>query len=282
MVPNPSELEQRILQTSLKSKWPFLKSLERNTVHASLEARDDKVIPIGTSKLGGEPDLPAGQEWPATLEGEPLAFVGQVDFAAAAPHDRDGLLPESGSASFFYSLDQDGWGFDPKADADKFKVLFFPATTRLERRKTPEYLIEEGLHPACVLTFGAATSLPDYSDQRLETELSEDELDTYQETTDPGRRTKLLGYADQIQDEMELECALVSHGINCGSADGYNDPRRPAIEKEKSDWILLLQVDSEDEAELHWGDCGRLYFWIRKQDLASLNFDRAWLILQCT
>jgi uncharacterized protein YwqG len=30
-----------------------------------------------------------------------------------------------------------------------------------------------------------------------------------------------------------------------------------------------------------WGDGGRLYFWIREQDLAVNNFDKTWLVLQC-
>jgi uncharacterized protein YwqG len=30
-----------------------------------------------------------------------------------------------------------------------------------------------------------------------------------------------------------------------------------------------------------WGDAGRLYFWIRKQDLAEQSFDAVWAILQC-
>ena len=30
-----------------------------------------------------------------------------------------------------------------------------------------------------------------------------------------------------------------------------------------------------------FGDCGRVYFCIRKEDLAARRFDRVWLILQC-
>ncbi|MGM1430739.1 DUF1963 domain-containing protein [Sphingobacterium lactis] len=27
-------------------------------------------------------------------------------------------------------------------------------------------------------------------------------------------------------------------------------------------WTLLLQIDSNEENEMRWADCGRLYFWI--------------------
>jgi uncharacterized protein YwqG len=45
--------------------------------------------------------------------------------------------------------------------------------------------------------------------------------------------------------------------------------------------MLLLQIDSDDAIGWTWGDAGRLYFWIRKQDLAARRFDRVWTILQC-
>ena len=33
--------------------------------------------------------------------------------------------------------------------------------------------------------------------------------------------------------------------------------------------------------ELMFGDCGHIYFYITKEDLAARRFDRVWLILQC-
>ena len=31
-----------------------------------------------------------------------------------------------------------------------------------------------------------------------------------------------------------------------------------------------------------WGDCGRLYFWIRQEDLRRCVFDNVWMLLQCS
>ena len=33
--------------------------------------------------------------------------------------------------------------------------------------------------------------------------------------------------------------------------------------------------------ELMFGDCGHIYFYITKEDLAARRFDRIWLVLQC-
>lgn len=47
----------------------------------------------------------------------------------------------------------------------------------------------------------------------------------------------------------------------------------------------MFQLDSvkseEEDFELMLGDCGMLYFYIRKEDLPARRFDRVWLILQC-
>lgn len=47
-----------------------------------------------------------------------------------------------------------------------------------------------------------------------------------------------------------------------------------------SDWELLLQLDASDEAGMKWGDCGGLYYWIRRQDLAAARFDQSWFVFQ--
>jgi uncharacterized protein YwqG len=91
---------------------------------------------------------------------------------------------------------------------------------------------------------------------------------------------RLGGYPDPVQGDMQLECQLVSHGIFCGNSTGYADPRRKELESGATDWILLLQVDSDDAIEWSWADGGRLYFWIRRQDLANRRFDAVRAILQ--
>jgi hypothetical protein len=47
------------------------------------------------------------------------------------------------------------------------------------------------------------------------------------------------------------------------------------------DWQLILQIDSDIEAGMEWGDVGRLYLCARKHDLVARRFDRCWMIMQC-
>ncbi len=114
---------------------------------------------------------------------------------------------------------------------------------------------------------------------RLYGDFFETYLNANEDDTD--KKSRVLGYPDPIQGEMSLECQLASNGLYCGDASGYQDPRRAALEAGARDWRLLLQVDSEDDAGMMWGDVGRLYYWIRRQDLKKAEFGNTWVILEC-
>ena len=93
---------------------------------------------------------------------------------------------------------------------------------------------------------------------------------------------QLLGHELNLQQsDMQLECQLASHGLYCGDSSGYKDPRRKELESGAGEWRLLFQMDSDDDLNVMWGDCGMLYFWIRKADLRCRYFDKTWTILQC-
>jgi uncharacterized protein YwqG len=82
---------------------------------------------------------------------------------------------------------------------------------------------------------------------------------------------------------MELECQLASNGIYCGGASCNQVEEAKALAAGASNWRLLLQIDTdEDGPGWMWGDVGRIYFWVKQQDVRSLRFDDAWLVLQCS
>ena len=112
--------------------------------------------------------------------------------------------------------------------------------------------------------------------------LNEEEGDLYMDIEGFPEINKMFGYADIVQNEMELECEMVTHGLFCGDGEAYKSVRMPEFKKNAKDWLLLLQIDSnEDDAGMIWGDVGRIYFWIKKEDLMNKNFDKTWVIIQC-
>ena len=92
---------------------------------------------------------------------------------------------------------------------------------------------------------------------------------------------KLFGYPNLIQGDIFLESQLVTNGLYCGNPSSYKDPKAKELRQGVSDWMLLLQIDSDDNADMQWGDVGRVYFTIKKQDLQNRNFDAAWSVFQC-
>ena len=89
-------------------------------------------------------------------------------------------------------------------------------------------------------------------------------------------------YASAVQNaDMEMECQLASNGLYVGDSTGYHDPRAAELKEGASDWRLLLQVDSDDDINLMWGDVGMVYFWVREQDASAGDFSRTWIVLQC-
>jgi len=118
------------------------------------------------------------------------------------------------------------------------------------------------------------------------TSLTDEEADEYCEEAE-GRYGDLEmhqvgGYPLPIQQaNMDLECQLVANGIYTGNAKGWKNPRIKELEPGAKDWRLLFQLDSDEDLDFIWGDCGILYFWIREQDARAGNFDDVWMILQC-
>ena len=92
------------------------------SIHFSLDC--SRTAKIGESKVGGQPDLPEGFEWPKS-EYANLDFLLKIDLATVAPLDPLRELPSSGLLSFFYDLHEQPWGFDPTENESWRRLLHF-------------------------------------------------------------------------------------------------------------------------------------------------------------
>ncbi len=278
---NRCYVEKVFQETSLKNYWTRIEPLIRKDIEVDLTPETEETIEIGCSKLGGRPDLPPTVEWPTEPSSASLSFIGQVNLAEVTSFDQDKLLPSQGWLWFFYSIDQP-WGFDPH-DAGKFKVLFNDGPAeQLRRLDYPDDVTEDVRFSPSRMGFLESVSLPSWENDTIRQIIDQEEAkDEYFDLTCADRETKLLGYADNIQGEMERECALVTHGLYCGNSSGYQDPRAAEFGKEQDQWQLLFQVGSHEKAGMMWGDGGRLYYWIKKADLKKRDFSQCWVILQC-
>jgi uncharacterized protein YwqG len=239
------------------------------------------------SHLGGGALLPQGFRWPASKR-RPLDFLLQIDLAAVAPFAPPGLLPDQGLLTFFYDLVNQQWGYDPAETDGARVVLVTDASVSAVPGPEPGQFLEERQ-----LEFGRAETLPTAGSRAFDALYKEsgaqlpDAYGEYQEAFErgfypsPSGRHRLLGHSANVQGDMQLEAQLVTHGLYCGDASGYEDPRAAGLAAKADDWMLLLQLDSDDTAQIMWGDMGMLYFWIRREDLMKRRFDAVWMTLQC-
>jgi uncharacterized protein YwqG len=272
--PSWDDLPSALEQVGLGARSEAILALARPAVGLDVIELDESEIPLGASKLGGFPDIPSSTEWP-NFEGEGLSFVAQLDLAQVAPL-APGPLPSSGLLSFFY--DNEVWGSDPE-DCAGWSVLWTPAGEQLVRREEPADMGEYGeVFDSCLLKPRLVQTLPSIeSDIYNGLGLSEEENEAYDELLlELGHPSpvQVFGYPDPVQREMESQCEEASTGLYEGDGKFGSSGN--------SNWRLLLQVDSVDEAGMMWGDVGMLYFWIREEDLVAQRFDRVWMIMQCS
>lgn len=264
-----------------------LKELLRPGIELHLTTADEADLDVGASKIGGRPDLPAGVAWPRWNEA-PLSHIVQIRLSDVAPYDIEGVLPKVGMLHFFYDARQESWGFDP-ADRGSWQVLHYEAEEGLTRAEPPgDFPDDYGDFGACALEFSRIALLPGYDSieiQRLELTNAEGdaliELNESMGLAGEAERSWLLGCLDNIQSDPREEGQMAAEGLYAGDQTGYQDPRAPEVLAAAGQWRLLLQVCSESEAGMMWGDAGMLYFLIRDEDLKRGDFSRTWMVLQC-
>ena len=274
----------------------ILDSLKKNEITISTEFNNNSEM-IDKSKIGGKPYLPKDFIWPY-YQGLPLSFLAQISLEEVSLLDKDKLLPSTGMLYFFYELETQEWGYSPQ-NKGCAKVFYFEDSSNFELIDFPKNMEDDYKIPEFKINFKSNISLPSYEDffnlvedkEELK-DITENEFyDIYHSAYDElskkylvpiEKYIKLLAYPDVIQNSMEEECAVVARGFNMGGI-GYPKKYKEEIKKASKDWILLFQMDTVETSdyELMFGDCGHIYFWIKKEDLANKNFENIWLILQC-
>ncbi len=132
-------------------------SLVRPCVAADSERCDEATVPVGASKFGGRPDVPAGFEWPMAGQ-NPCWFVAQVRLADLGPFDTGYQLSRAGLLSFFYHDDDGAAGRKPR-------VLVLPGSRLRRTDIVPDERyggreFHEEHFPARTLRFSQGYSLP--------------------------------------------------------------------------------------------------------------------------
>ena len=246
----------------------------------------------GLTKFGGKPDVPEDFEW-AYYNGRPLAFLMQLDLSEMppAPHPHHLLwLPNTGVLSFFYELETKPQSVDDE-DFGFVRVYWFEDKTALHGTEFPDDLKAEYRLPALKITARSEKSYQSYPDFLLQRAKLVEDWESFERAQnsigidDSGNRSKMLGWADPIRGNMTADCELMSRGYFLGDGQGRSEitplDRQEAEQWSAKDWVPLLQLDTVTDGDfsLDFGG-GRIYFYIRRDDLADRNFKNIMLFLQ--
>lgn len=281
-----------------KELYAAVKALKKNEI-IMIPKEKALISHPGASKIGGKPYLPADFVWPTYTDKDatitrPLSFFCQINLSDIKSYDKEGLLPDRGILYFFYECESMKWGFDAK-DKGAARVFYCDSTDAigLAPRDLPDNISEDYVIPEIALQFKCGKSYPTFEEfevyNNLETDFGEyDEIleELGINTSEDRDCHKMLGYADVIQNEMLTEAERVSRGLYCGDSESYqNTPKdiEADIAKCAGDWVLLCQISTitKGDFEFMFGDCGMLYFYIKKSDLAAKNFENIHFSVQC-
>lgn len=275
-----------------------VKSYAKQAINLHIAGDTEEVL--GGTRFGGHPDVPKDFVWPTfetatifddTVKERPLSFIAQFRCADLTPYDTEALLPKTGILSFFYETLSMEWGYSPENKGCSH-VYWFPEED-LQQAQFPTDLEEDCRFPALAIQFSSEINVPSLEDiyDKIDTRnLDWQEYTSYCEQIGNVSQTqnevsKLLGWADVIQNSMTIECELVSQGYETGY--GVQDIPKTVIEQAEQtsleQWQLLFQLDTveNDTFCLMFGDCGRIYYYIKTEDLKQKRFENHWLVLQC-
>lgn len=224
------------------------------------------IVP-GQSKLGGFPDLPNLQAFPFDEQAFPYRFVAQINLAtiAQANPPLDLPLPKKGLLSFFVDdrlyeakvlWTEEIEELKPIQEAPSKFVPFPCQRVTFQRWYT---------HPAHDQYYKEMLPSPlTFKDKLLGKRSLKPSSDILDEITETASVYDL--YYELYGEELEPKHQIGGHYQTLQGNYSLEPDGKP------ENWYLLLQLDSDSRIDFNWMDGGRLYFFLKKEDLLKQDF----------
>jgi len=225
------------------------------------------------SKFGGTPYLPKDFEYPRGSEGQPLFLLAQINFDEIPMLES---FPKHGILQFYIGDDnQYGLQFENMTRQENFRICFFPEVVKDE-----EILVKD-FNFLPLSTFVPVSVSKPYS---LVFELGQQPISAYDyQFEDTIFREGFPGSGENlypILDKYEKLFRADGHKLGGYPYFTQSDPRW--IEKyNNKDFRLLLQVDTDSNSEIMWGDSGVANFFINETDLEECVFSEVMYNWDC-
>jgi len=235
-----------------------------------IETKAEESLRLDQSKFGGFPYYPKNYEYPTDSNGQAMFLLAQINFSET-PELKP--LPNSGILQFYISGGSDVYGvcFENLARQEDFKVQYFS-----EVLEDQDLLITDFGFLPDIETY----SLPIDKQASLSFSLKYAPISVYDfrfESTilniDPNMKYELFEEYKHVYEQYERLFRSEGHKIGGYPYFTQEDPRVLDAYKYKK-YRLLFQMDTDDEAEIMWGDCGVANFFITEEDLENKDFSR--------
>lgn len=252
--------------------------------------RQDKGLTLWQSKVGGDPYLPKGADYPRHPDGHALTLLAQINFAEV-PKLPD--FPEKGILQFFIDgTDEEYYGmnWDNRREQTSFRVVYYADVSENIDDLVTDFspyavkIYEYGLpfKGQYAMAFALQEQFVPSGDVGIDNQLVEllnnDEFyDAYTKSIS-SKGHRVGGYPWFTQDDPRYYFERWEY-YSFGSSE--NSPNN---EKVLEEYVLLFQLDSEwndNEDIIMWGDAGVANFFIHPDDLKNLDFSKVLYTWDC-
>jgi uncharacterized protein YwqG len=258
------------ISSRLAAYLPQLEAAALPSVHIKAEPSD--TLFLFDSKFGGYPYWPKVRPYPVDGDGNYLYLLAQLNFSQI-PHLEG--YPEKGLLQFYVAADDlYGLDFDDPTAQKNFRVIYFEDATEppLENFHFLDEQQRESAFPVYLqmkLTFSLQKDYYSFGDIRYPEDLGDALM--YEEKQGKGKAS--------LYEEVSTVFPYDGHKIGGYAYFTQSDPREEKTEY--SDWVLLLQIDSQDDVVV-WGDMGVGNFFIHPDALKRKDFSNVLYNWDCT
>jgi len=230
-------------------------------------------LSIGATKQGGKPDLATEIIWPKYSRrgvpglrntSKPMTFLAQLHCADIKPFAPT-QFPDFGLLSFFAAIEQNTLARNENECPIGCVLFSADHAKTLTRTPFPRALYFGNRLPTCSLKIEASTgigfeSLSEAIERRFgySQEMEDRVWDMYCREIIPIGRHKLFGPPSMVERDITEEVRLLA---KAESPESHTT----------TDWLLLLEFDL---ADMPVDEGGRLYYIIRRDDLATYRFNK--------
>ncbi len=301
MFPDLETLKQQIHLHLLDAYEQSILAAVRPGIQMRLTPVNEDELPLGTSKLGGNPDLPPGFQWKYKDE-KPLTFIGQFRLSELAVHEAASVLPPHGMLYYFYEASEQQW-IDYQ-NPEFWQVVF------LETEDIPYTRVTHPSHdggdyspvearPAHCIHFTSGlwlpfehtdAGLPHWASGEVKSDNPSERLDNWTmyrryngllDRRNPEPRHHFFGHPWTLQDDCLWGIVIDKYQIKPNKSYAYAPEQTSFIKAEVYKWQFLFQIDTDKRLDFMWGDCGTLYICIPKESLAARRFEDCVTVAEC-